>query len=276
MIRRKIEEDEDNHERWLVSYADFITLLFAFFVVMYAISSVNEKKYDALSSAMNSAFTNEKITKNDSSPVTTKQKSPKKTAHKLIAPKRYLSEDQIGKIQKEREAMGALGDDLAENLSNLISENKIQVIQNNRGLQINISDSLLFETGSAELSTSATELLNTIAALMHQNNHAIQVEGHTDDTPIHTPMFFSNWELSAVRASSVVRMFSSFGIEENRLSALGFGSTQPISENITSDGRAKNRRVSIMIIYDSLKHDNNDDREIQPKSTPSSLMQKTL
>jgi len=137
-----------------------------------------------------------------------------------------------------------------------IDEGKVNVLQNNRGVRIDINESLLFSAGSAELSGDANHVMSEIALLIKDNQHLIQVEGHTDNIPIHNSTFFSNWELSAVRASSVVRMLSGGGIAENRLSAIGFGSSQPISENDTAIGRAKNRRVSIMILYETPEGEN--------------------
>lgn len=249
MIRRKhIEDDDDNHERWLVSYADFITLLFAFFVVMYAISSVNQSKYEQLTSAMGSAFMGNlspdgQIIQLNKDPAThsTQQKS-------LLKPL-PLSHIYNERSRKEREAMLKVGVDLSSKLSTLISDNKVNVGQNSRGVRIDINDSLLFEAGSANLSEKATPIMHEVASILKATPYAIQVEGHTDNTPIHSETFFSNWELSALRASSVVRMLSSLEIAENRLSATGFGSTQPISENETPEGRSKNRRVAILILY---------------------------
>lgn len=265
MIRRQpIQEDDENPDRWLVSYADFITLLFAFFVVMYAVSSVNLSKYQALSSSINSAFTNQP-------PPLAKNSPPNvvKSAHQKIAPATTQppakdktinppEQQEFAQLQQERARMQALGKTLASNLAPLIGEGKVHISQNNRGLRIDINDSVLFASGSAQLAGTAKAVLNEIATLLLENHHAIQVEGHTDNTPIHNALFYSNWELSAVRASSVVRMFSSMGIIDTRLSALGFGSSQPVSDNTTEAGRAKNRHVSIMVLYDSLtlNHEN--------------------
>jgi chemotaxis protein MotB len=118
-------------------------------------------------------------------------------------------------------------------------------------VRIDINDSLLFEPGAAELSPRAIPLMTQIADSVKDSPYNLQIEGHTDNTPIHSDIFFSNWELSALRASSVVRMLSTMNIKENRLSATGFGSTQPISENETPAGRSKNRRVAILIMYES-------------------------
>ncbi len=253
MIRRKpLDDDDENPERWLVSYADFITLLFAFFVVMYAISSVNQSKYEQLTSAMGSAFMGQT---NGGKIILKKDTSPENKIHQdssLIKPL-PLSHIYAEKQRKEREAMVKTGLDLSSQLSPLIGAGKVTVLQNNRGVRIDINDSLLFETGSADLSEAAKPLMQQIADKLKATPYFMQVEGHTDNSPMHSAAFYSNWELSAVRASSVVRMLNSFGIAENRLSATGFGATQPISENETAEGRAKNRRVSIMILYETKK-----------------------
>ncbi len=254
MIRRKpFDDEDDNPDRWLVSYADFITLLFAFFVVMYAISSVNQGKYTQLTNSMGTAFSGDGtsgINQNSNQKGLGAEGKIKGQQKSLIKPL-PLAHLYNEKMRRERESMTSMGIDLSNTLSPLISEGKVRVIQNNRGIRIDIHDSLLFTPGSADLSVAASSIMGEIAALIKDNQRAIQVEGHTDNIPIHNDTFFSNWELSAVRASSVVRMLSNAGIAEARLSALGFGSSQPISENETPLGRAKNRRVSIMILYEA-------------------------
>lgn len=252
MIRRQSLDEDDKPDRWLVSYADFITLLFAFFVVMYAISTINRAKYDELSNSMGNAFSGVRDSSQQyinikqshgAQGVLAKQKSLLKPL-----PLTRLYED---KIRRERESVTSMGIAIANKLAPLISQGKLRVMQDNRGISIDISDSLLFSQGSAQLSAAAGGILQEIAQLIKTGNRQIQVEGHTDNIAIHNDTFYSNWELSALRASSVVRKLSSGGIADVRLSALGFGSVQPISENQTAKGRAKNRRVSILILYAS-------------------------
>ncbi len=261
MIRRiPLDEDEDNPDRWLVSYADFITLLFAFFVVMYAISSVNLSKYNALTNSMGTAFTGERTPVNP-----TKEMSILKNEEKTIVKPLPLSYLYQQKSARERENMAKMGLEIANKLVEMIQSNQVQVIQNNRGVRIDINDSLLFTSGSADLAPSAVNLINQIASTLAANQRLLQIEGHTDNTPIHNANFYSNWELSAVRASTVVRLLSTAGIAEPRLSAVGYAATQPISSSDTDFGRAKNRRVSIMVLYET-KPDNNDNVEIKPQS----------
>jgi chemotaxis protein MotB len=247
MIRRPpFDDDEDNPDRWLVSYADFITLLFAFFVVMYAISSVNLSKYNALTNAMGSAFTGNNPQSIQVNKIEVKPQ-PEKTIIKPL-PLSYLYQE---KLRREREYMARVGVELSNKLSNLIQDGKVQVMQNNRGVRIDISDSVLFTSGSADIAEDAIDMLNEIAMILNSNPRFIQVEGHTDNTPIHNQLFYSNWELSAVRATTVVRLLNQAGIAANRLSAIGYGDTQPLSSSDTEFGRAKNRRVSIMILYET-------------------------
>jgi chemotaxis protein MotB len=252
LIRKRVEEDQDNHDRWLVSYADFITLLFAFFVVMYSISSVEIGKYKQLTNSIGTAFSG-----NGSSGVN--QTSTEKglgargvteTKTSSIIKPLPLSHLYTEKMRRERDSMAKTGAEVSNKLAPMIAEGKIQVIQTSRGIRIDIQDNLLFSAGSADLSTAANAIISEIVPLIKDNQRKIQVEGHTDNTPIHNTTFFSNWELSAVRASSVVRLLSALGISEQRLSATGLGASQPISENETESGRAKNRRVSIIITYE--------------------------
>lgn len=264
MIRRKpLDDDDDNPDRWLVSYADFITLLFAFFVVMYAISSVNLSKYNALTNSMGTAFTGNYA---PSTPTPNQKIDVKPQPERSLIKPLPLSYLYQEKSKRERENMAKLGVELSNKLALMIQDGKVQVMQNNRGVRIDINDSVLFNSGSADLADSAVEIINEIAVILNANPRLIQVEGHTDDTPIHTHQFYSNWELSAVRASTVVRMLNAAGVEETRLSALGYGATQPISSSDTEFGRAKNRRVSIMILYDT-KNELQDTLEIKPQET---------
>jgi chemotaxis protein MotB len=137
-------------------------------------------------------------------------------------------------------------------------------MQNNRGVRIDINDSVLFTTGSADIAAAATPVLNQIAIILNSHQRLIQIEGHTDSTPIHTPQFYSNWELSAVRATTVVRLLNQAGVKETRLSAIGYGDTQPLTSSDTEFGRAKNRRVSIMILYETTPL-MDDNLEIKPQ-----------
>lgn len=226
----------ENHDRWLISYADLITLLFALFVVMYAISIVNEGKYKVLSDALGSAFGGNPQTPQASSAI---EPLPL-TA--IIARKRAEA------ARRERERMNTLARDLNASLAPLIASGKVRVVQTARGVSVEISESVLFAQGQAALGAESRATLGTIASLLKTDPHAIQVEGHTDNVPIANPLFPSNWELSAVRASSVVRLFIENGIAPARLTALGHGENRPVASNEDEAGRAKNRRVAVTIL----------------------------
>ncbi len=240
MTRKKYEEDLDNRERWFVSYADFITLLFAFFVVMYAISSINEGKYRVLSNALGSAF--------GKAPIAVgirPENQPEFPLRKIPEFKLRMNE---AKLRHERENMTVVARDLKNVLAPLVREGKVRVTQSARGVRVEINASVLFAPGEAKLTLESGQALRAVAALLKSDTHAIQVEGHTDNIPINNLMFPSNWELSGVRASSVVRLFIDSGVDENRLTAIGHGPTQPASPNDTLEGRARNRRVVVMIL----------------------------
>lgn len=240
MARKKYQEEPDNHDRWLVSYADFITLLFAFFVVMYAISSLNEGKYRVLSNALTGAFGKVML-------VTPKQPE--------IAPSPTIKLDPLPivkknaeALRKEREQMTGVARDILAVLEPLVREGKVRVTQTSRGVTIDINASVLFAPGEARLNDDSSQALKAIASVLKSDNHAIQVEGHTDNIPIKNSSFPSNWELSAVRASTVVRLFSENGVDEGRLTAVGQGPKQPVGSNDTAEGRSRNRRVTVTIL----------------------------
>ena len=241
MARRKYVEEHDNHERWLVSYADFITLLFAFFVVMYALSTVNEGKYRILSDSMSSAFRNVQI--NSSSPIQLPL-----TAPIVSAPKQnVVAKAQEAAKQKQRDTMRTVAKDILEVMAPLIEQGKVRVIETSRGVSIEINDSILFSPGQALLQPALIKAMRSIAEVLVPTEFPITIEGHTDNVPISTPQFPSNWELSAVRATTVLRLFSDTGVASDRLTAIGYADTRPVEPNLMADGRARNRRVTILI-----------------------------
>lgn len=239
MARRRFDDDHENHERWLVSYADFITLLFAFFVVMYAISSVNENKYRILSEALGNAFT-----KQSGPPIAHSEPAPS-----IVPPKPSLQERAANAaFRKEKEYMTGIARSILSVLQPLVSQGKVRVTQTARGVSVEINASVLFAPGEAKLSPESVQVLTAVAQVLKDDDHNLRIEGHTDNIPISTIMFPSNWELSAVRASSVVRLFMENGIAEKRMTAVGHGSNHPLLTNDTPDGRQRNRRVQLMIL----------------------------
>jgi len=250
--RRRYHEDRINHDRWLVSYADFITLLFAFFVVMYALSTLNEKKYRVMSNSVVhafgqfSAFGNDAVSGSGSSFGEQVANGMNNMTPELNAiPKKSAAPQPL---RKEREQMKELAQGILTTLAPLIREGKVHVTQTDRGISIDISDSVLFASGTAKLTPKSSQALIAITSLLENDTHDIQVEGFTDNLPIKNGLFPSNWELSAVRAGSVVRLFIDHRIAENRLTAIGQGSKTPVGDNDTEEGRSRNRRVNITIL----------------------------
>lgn len=238
MRRRKKQEEEENLERWLVSYADFITLLFAFFVVMYSISSVNEGKYRVLSDTLIQAF-----------------KNPPRS----IQPIQAGDDMAVGKpspLSKEKGAPSAAGalETMANQfkfaLKNLIEQDLINVDRDKYWVEIEINNSILYPSGSARLSENAIPVLDKLAEILNRYPNPLQVEGFTDNVPIKNSQFPSNWELSAARAASVVRLFQEDGVAPDRMAAIGYGEFRPVATNATPEGRTRNRRVAIVVLAD--------------------------
>lgn len=238
MARRRYDEgeDRDSHDRWLISYADFITLLFAFFVVMYAVSVVNTGKYKALSDALGDAFGGRPAVPQASSTI---EQLP---LTNLIARKR------LDAARRERERLNILARELSASLAPLVKNGQVRVSQSVRGVTVEINAKVLFEEGQAALGGEARSTLGTVASLLKDDPHAIQVEGHTDNVAIANSVFPSNWELSSARASSVVRLFIDSGVAEGRLTAVGHAANLPVAPNVDEAGRVRNRRVAVTIL----------------------------
>lgn len=240
MARRKRHEEHDNHERWLVSYADFITLLFAFFVVMYALSTVNEGKYRILSNSMINAFRSVPANSAGEAPMVapaTISMQKQSTASKTPDPAK----------QKQRDKMRNIAKDILEVMAPLIAQGKVRVLETSRGVMIEINDSILFSPGQALLQPPLIKAMRAVAEVLAASDFPITIEGHTDNVPISTAQFPSNWELSAVRATTVLRLFADAGVAADRLTAIGYADTRPVEPNLLADGRARNRRVTILI-----------------------------
>ena len=239
MARRKpYEQDTENHERWLISYADFITLLFAFFVVMYAVSVVNIGKYTVLSEALGDAFGGRGAANRTNTMVEVD----------ALPLSNILAHKRAEAAKRDRERLDLLAHKLDSILKPLVNSGKVRVTQTARGVTLEINASVLFDEGDAALTTAARATLQTVAGLLKDDPHGIEVEGFTDNTPIGNPAFASNWELSAVRATTVVRLFAANGVAEERLAAVGRGANRPVAANTDPVGRARNRRVAITIL----------------------------
>jgi len=248
--RQHEQEEEPGHERWLLSYADFITLLFAFFVVMYALSSINTSKYQALSNSLNHAFDANKSRENSIAPNSGLSVMPGNAGIK--------PEDDphsIAKIKKERQLKESkkLHTELIKELDPMIKSGKVNVIQSERGIRIDIKDSLLFAPGEHHMNTSspAFKTMQQILPLLMSNNQSLEFEGHTDNVPIKNKEFHSNWELSAMRATDILLFYWQGGLANNRMRAIAYGESKPIASNDTAEGRAENRRVSIVVLREN-------------------------
>ena len=240
MARKKYQEEHENHERWLVSYADFITLLFAFFVVMYALSTVNEGKYRILSDSMINAFRNTQV--NTSSQVLSIVPTPIP-----VLPKNAPPDKAAEAKQKQRDKMRNIAKDILKVMAPLIEQGKVRVLETSRGVSIEINDSVLFSPGQAIIQAPLAKAMSAISEVLAPTDFPITIEGHTDNLPIKTAQFPSNWELSAVRATTVLRLFADSGVAPTRLTAIGYAETRPVEDNQLAEGRARNRRVAILI-----------------------------
>lgn len=236
--RRRIAYDHENHERWLISYADFITLLFAFFVVMYAVSAINENKYRAVASSLGDAF-GKAPTSEAPVPQLPAVKLPPEVTKRTLKQQQAL-EEQAHMTEVASSLLGVLGP--------LLKEGKVRVTQSRRGVSIEMNANLLFEPGRAELQPQSLKVLRTVAETLRYEPFNLEITGHTDNIPIRNSVFVSNWELSAVRATSVVRLLAENGIAPERLLAIGREASKPITSNDTVEGRARNRRVELMIL----------------------------
>lgn len=272
MARRpKKHEEHENHERWLVSYADFITLLFAFFVVMYAISSVNEGKYRVLSDSIVEAFksapTSEKIiyVQAPAEKGTVEGGKPIPQIVPMQKPEAAPAPIEAEK-QQRRENMKSVANDLLKVMEPLLKGGQVKVTESNRGISIEINASLLFETAKADLNPASKEVLNAVAKVLATDTHQIQVEGYTDNLPMKSPVFPSNWELATARASSVIRLFADNGVGGDRLVAIGYADNRPVDINDTPEGRARNRRVTVMILAEN--QGNVQDLSLDPDTRP--------
>lgn len=237
MRRRGITniEPEESTDRWLVSYADFITLLFAFFVVMYSISNVNLGKYRVLSESVSTAFSAQ-----SSSP--------------------FPVGSQLGiSVQRAPVALGLIGQTgqvsmretaakLDKRIKPWIKQGMVAVKGNEKWLEIEIKSNLLFTSGNADLAPASVGLLSELTEVLKASDNPLYVSGYTDDIPIGNNRFPSNWELSAARSASVVRLFAENGINPSRMGAIGYAEFRPVADNTNAENRQKNRRVVIRMM----------------------------
>src|SRR6056297_818408 len=265
MARKKRVELQSNHERWMVSYADFVTLLFAFFVVMYSISTVNEDKSRVLSDALRSAFRQPNPAQPPvpitgwarlpvpingdlaaaAAPAVPLRLEPPDLQAEAVSPESDFSARLLDAAEDE---VNTISDDVEERMQEAIDEDMIDVTRNKLWLEVEIKSSLLFASGSSELLPASVPLLVDLSDAFVDLPNRIHIEGFTDDEPINTPVFPSNWELSSARAAAVVRLFERNGVESSRLATIGYGEYQPVVKNISEEDRARNRRVVVVVL----------------------------
>jgi chemotaxis protein MotB len=292
--RKKHEEEHENHERWAIPYGDLLTLLLAFFVVMYSISSVNAGKYRVLSDSLYAAFRGEPRTLEpievghkrvgsgaDIRMSIVQQAMMKGQPRSLLAPvplafstpmpNEPYHEDMpppgnengvraatgpanpadVARAAQARAAavmLTKVADDVVKAMAGLVKRNLVVVRRKQSWIEVEIRTDILFPSGSARLAPSAIDIIHRLAAVLARFPNPIRVEGFTDDVPIRTVQFYSNWELSAARAGSVVHVLADRGVARDRLAVVGFGDQRPVASNTTADGRNANRRVTVVIL----------------------------
>jgi chemotaxis protein MotB len=265
MARRHVHEEHVNHEAWAIPYGDLITLLLAFFVVMYAISSVNEGKYRAVSDSLNAAFGGPPKTitpvqmgaqqlrgssYDRPSPRTAGAAGPTRAAPVEVPELRRPIDAAAAQAARERAGrqLQAIGDRIQDALAGLVDQDLVRVRQGADYIEVEIRSDILFRSGSDVPSALAIDTVRRVGAVLRDEPNAIRVEGYTDDQPIRTALFRSNWELSAARAASVLHELVATGIAPSRLSMTGYGEFQPVADNATDAGRDANRRVMLVIL----------------------------
>jgi chemotaxis protein MotB len=260
MARKKRHEDHQNHEAWAIPYGDLITLLLAFFVVMYSMSSVNEGKYRILSDSLVAAF---RGTPKTMSPIQLGNKAPTGRDHENqpamasgTTPIRLPGETlpSGGEAAPERAAAAGQGSlermagEVREALQGLIDVGDVRIRETRRWLEVEINTDILFASGDARVAEPALPVIDKLARILGPFPNPIRVEGHTDNVPIRTAVFPSNWELSAARAANVVQLFTRGGIDPARLEIIGLGEYHPVDDNTSAEGRNRNRRVVIIVL----------------------------
>ena len=268
MRRRRLPESNDNHERWLVSYADFITLLFAFFVVMYSISTVSNGSYRVLSDSIVKAFNTPRLSLDPvqigepvRSSVRMIEAVDEVSAEPVFIPFRpdIIRRDGDGDGDGDRGSGASLDPGGLNEIAGVVEQRTEKLIENRMvavrrsddWVEIQIQATLLFPSGSRVLLSGAVPILLEFADILRRVPNAVNVEGYTDNRAIRNAQFSSNWDLSAARAASVVRLFEANGVDPGRLSATGHGENHPIADNGTQEGRAANRRVVLVVMSDT-------------------------
>lgn len=249
MARKKQHEKEANHERWLVSYADFITLLFAVFVTLYAMSQTDKKKVEEVMASMRDSFGY------STSPASKPSVIEAGAMNIIPSLSKATQVPQKGRSRAGGKSRGGEKDFKATKASieayllKVGAQAKVTVAINQRGLVVSLKEAGFFDSGSATLKQGSYTLLNDVVGSLASYSNGIRVEGHTDNMPISSQAFPSNWELSTTRATNVLQYLTKQDdFDPGKISATGYGEYRPISDNSSSDGRGKNRRVDIVLL----------------------------
>ncbi len=268
--KKHVEEEAENNERWLVSYADFITLLFAFFVTMYASSRVDAKKMgsavESIQRALGSVIPVQ-MPQSDPGVFSSQLTTSVSIVPRLTVDGKAASADErnlINKAEEIRKAIEAIekGGEFNSRQGLKLSD-QIKFVLEKRGLVIRISEHIFFSSGDASIRPEMEPILKVLARTMASIPNQIKIEGHTDNVPINTPRFPSNWELSTVRATTIVRyLLEHTRLDPEKISATGYGEFRPIDSNQTPEGRTQNRRVDFVILT------NKEASDSEPEQVP--------
>ena len=243
--KKKQEQEKDNSERWLLTYSDLITLLMIFFVVMYAMSNVDAQKYEELSQSLAGALAPSGLGGTDSGG----QSSGGGISTSPAAAAATASAD--GKTDKVDPKLVAAAEKIQKLLKEKGLQDKVSVSVQERGVVVGLMNTVLFESGSADIKQEAIPTLIAIGQIANDVHNYIRIEGNTDDVPQSSPKFPSNWELSVVRATEVLKLLiAQSGVAPDKISAVGYGEYRPSVPNTSEENRSKNRKVDIVILSD--------------------------
>ncbi len=244
--RKKAHEKEPNLERWLVSYADFITLLFAVFVMLYAMSIVDQKKMEEVQASIQSSFAGPQTLTPALKVIGNKDFG---LIPEVVEPPVPPQPQEEVSAAAEAQEFSQIKKDIQDNLQGYGAKNEVQLTINERGLVISLKEAGFFPSGTAKVQLEALPLLDKIVTSISRYANTLRIEGHTDNVPVNSPAFPSNWELSTARANSIVHyLIEKHGFKGAKLSVIGYGEYRPIADNATDEGRKLNRRVDIVML----------------------------
>jgi chemotaxis protein MotB len=247
-MRNRVPRSRVTHDRWLVSYADFITLLFGFFVVLYAFAKADQKKQLQVSESIDSAFRSlglfPDVTRHPSA-----GSSASAGAETPAIPMNIVMGEDVLSPARVKGDLDRLGRELTQTLSNQVATHTVSIHMGRDGLVISLREAGFFASGSAAPKPETLPTLRQIAASLRRTGYDLRVEGHTDNVPIHTSEFDSNWELSTARATRIARILLDLkSMPPDRISAAGYAEFHPVAPNSTPEGRAENRRVDLVVL----------------------------